>query len=283
MRGAVERKRLLAAFTGLLLVIGIAACGDGGDDGDEIEQQRFDLVIGDPAPLSGDLAELGPSVEKATGLALDQINSAIRETGAEVSVEIVHGNGGGGPAAAAQAAERMVGANDASCLIGGWTAEDTLEIAQSVSIPDGVLQISPTPGDEQVTALEDDELVNTVAPETVGAGQESAAFDQLYDSSKPTEVERAPFAADTFDATILCYLAAVAAGSADGKEMALMLIDNTAPAGTEYSWQQLPDAVEALEAGEDINYMGASGPIDMDENGDASASTSTTGDSTSSP
>jgi hypothetical protein len=57
----------------------------------------------------------------------------------------------------------------------------------------------------------------------------------------------------------------------------------TAPGGTEYSWQQLPEAVKALEAGEDINYMGASGPVDMDENGDASASTSTTGDSTSSP
>jgi hypothetical protein len=65
--------------------------------------------------------------------------------------------------------------------------------------------------------------------------------------------------------------------------MALMLIDNTAPSGTEYSWQELPDAAKALEAGEDINYMGASGPIDMDENGDASASPSTTGDGTGSP
>jgi ABC-type branched-subunit amino acid transport system substrate-binding protein len=276
-------RRLLAACTGVLLVIGIAACGNGGNDGDEIEQQRFDLVIGDPAPLSGELAELGPSAEKATDLALDQISSAIRETGAEVSVEIVHGNGGGGPEAAAQVAERMVQADSVSCLVGGWTPEDTLEIAQSVSIPDGVLQISPTPSDEQVTALEDDELVNSVAPPTAALGQESAAFDQLYDSARPTEVEQAPFAADAFDATILCYLAAVAAGSADGKEMALMLIDNTAPTGTEYSWQELPDAAKALEAGEDINYMGASGPIDMDENGDASASPSTTGDGTGSP
>jgi len=195
-------RRLLAACTGVLLVIGIAACGNGGNDGDEIEQQRFDLVIGDPAPLSGELAELGPSAEKATDLALDQISSAIRETGAEVSVEIVHGNGGSGPEAAAQVAERMVQADDASCLVGGWTPEDTLEIAQSVSIPDGVLQISPTPSDEQVTALEDDELVNSVAPPTAALGQESAAFDQLYDSARPTEVERAPFAADAFDATI---------------------------------------------------------------------------------
>jgi hypothetical protein len=283
MRGAVERKRLLATFTGLLLVIGIAACGGGGDDGDEVEHKRFDLVIGDSIPLRGELAELGPSAEKASDLALDQINSAIRETGADQSVEIVQGNGGDGPEAAAQGAERLVQADGASCLVGAWTAEDTLEVAQSVSVPDGVLQISSTPSDEEVTALEDDELVNSVAAGTAAFGQESAAFDELFDSSKPTEVERAPFAAEAFDATILCYLAAVAAGSADGKEMALMLIDNTAPAGTEYSWQELPDAVEALEAGEDINYMGASGPIDMDENGNASASPSSSSDDTTSP
>jgi hypothetical protein len=283
MRGAVERKRLLAAFTGLLLVIGIAACGGGGDDGDEIEHKRFDLVIGDSIPLGGELAELGPAAEKASDLALDQINSAIRETGADQSVEIVQANDGDGPEAAAEAAERLVQADGASCLVGAWTAEDTLEVAQSVSVPDGVLQISSTPSDEEVTALEDDELVNSVAPGTAAIGQESAAFDELFDSSRPTEVERAPFAAEAFDATILCYLAAVAAGSAEGKEMALMLIDNTAPAGTEYSWQELPDAVEALEAGEDINYMGASGPIDMDENGNASASPSSAGEGTTAP
>jgi hypothetical protein len=275
------RKRLLAVLAGLLLVIGIAACGDG-EGGDEIEQKRFDLVIGDSIPLRGELAELGPSAEKASDLALDQINSAIRETGADQSVQIVHGNDGGSPEAAAQTAESLVQANGASCLVGAWAAEDTLEVAQSVSVPDGVLQISSTPSDEEVTALEDDELVNSVAPGTAALGQESAAFDELYDSSKPTEVERAPFAAEAFDATILCYLAAVAAGSADGKEMALMLIDNTAPTGTEYSWEELPDAVEALEAGEDINYMGASGPIDMDENGNASGSSSTS-DGTNSP
>jgi Periplasmic binding protein len=281
----MERKRLLAALVGLLLLIAVPSCGGDDDGGDEDERQRFDLVIGDPAPLSGDLAGLGPAGEKATDLALDRINSAISETGADVSVEIVHGDSGGGPAAAAQAAKRMVDANDASCLIGGWTAADTLEMGKSVSIPEGVLQISPAPGDEEVSALQDDELVNSLGPtapsagngnETVTAtetdvlpGDEAAAFSELYASAKPTGIKPAPYAAEVFDATILGYLAAVAAGSADGKEMALWLIDNTAPSGTEYGWQELPEAVEALQAGEDINYEGASGPIDMDENGNA--------------
>jgi hypothetical protein len=289
----MERKRLLAALVGLVLVIGLASCGGDDDDEEEVERQRFDLVIGEPAPLSGDFAEIGLSADKAADLALDQINSAISETGAEVSVEIVQGDSGRGPAAAAQAAERMVEANDVSCLVAGWSAEETLETAQSVSIPEGVLQISPAAGDEEVTALQDDELINSLGPETPSGSQatatvtdqlladETTAFNELFASSKPTDVELAPYAAEAFDATILCYLAAVAAGSAEGKEMALMLIDNTAPAGTVYSWAELPDAVEALEAGEDINYTGASGPIDMDENGNASTSPATPGETAS--
>jgi ABC-type branched-subunit amino acid transport system substrate-binding protein len=274
----MERKRLLAALVGLLLLIAAGSCGGDGDDADEEERQRFDLVIGDPAPRSGDLAKFGPAAEKGTDLALDRINSAISATGAEVSVVIVHGDSGGGPAAAARAAKRMVDANDASCIVGGWTAADTLETAKSVSIPEGVLQISPAPGDEEVSALQDDELVTSLAPAIPSSSEEASAFSDLYSSAKPTGVGQAPFAAAAFDATILCYLAAVAAGSADGEEMGLRLIDNTAPAGTEYGWQELPEAVKELEAGEDINYEGASGPIDMDENGNATGtSASSTG------
>jgi len=53
--------------------------------------------------------------------------------------------------------------------------------------------------------------------------------------------------------------------------MADELIDITAPGGDEFSWQQLPDAIKALEDGEDIDYTGASGPIDMDVHGNATS------------
>ncbi len=32
----------------------------------------------------------------------------------------------------------------------------------------------------------------------------------------------------------------------------------------------MPEAIEALENGEDVDYEGASGPVDWDENGDLS-------------
>jgi branched-chain amino acid transport system substrate-binding protein len=106
-----------------------------------------------------------------------------------------------------------------------------------------------------------------LAPGAPTDGDASTAFVQAFESASPRNVKLASYAAQQFDATILCYLAAVAAGSTNGQDMADELIDITAPGGTEYSWQQLPEAIKALEDGEDIDYTGASGPIDMDVQG----------------
>ena len=111
------------------------------------------------------------------------------------------------------------------------------------------------------------EGMHALAPGSPREAEATSAFVEDFKSASPRRVELAPFAAQEFDATILCYLAAVAAGSTDGQKMADELIDITAPGGTEYSWQQLPEAVKALEDGKDIDYTGASGPIDMDVHG----------------
>ncbi len=99
----------------------------------------------------------------------------------------------------------------------------------------------------------------------------AVAFDELYTSSEPADVDRQTFDAQAFDAVILCYLTAVAAGSTDGAEMAAALSDVTSPEGEQYSWEELPAAIEALQNGEDIDYTGASGQLDIDENGDPTA------------
>jgi branched-chain amino acid transport system substrate-binding protein len=110
------------------------------------------------------------------------------------------------------------------------------------------------------------------APGVPDKDESSQAFDDLYTSSEPKDVDRQTFDAQNFDAVILCYLAAVAAGSTDGQDMADALASGiSAPPGEAFTWEQLPEAIEALQNGEDIDYQGASGPIDMDENGDATA------------
>jgi ABC-type branched-subunit amino acid transport system substrate-binding protein len=99
----------------------------------------------------------------------------------------------------------------------------------------------------------------------------SDAFDKLFTESEPKDVERQAFDAQNFDAVITCYLTAVAAGSTNGEDMAAEVQNVTGPGGTKYTWEQLPEAIEALQNGDDIDYVGASGEVDINEDGDATA------------
>ena len=389
--------------------LGIAACGDDNGGGGGGGETSLDLTIGDSVPLSGDLADFGPPGDKAAQIAVDQINKAIKEAGADHTVNLVTEDncGGADQQCAVQAARKMVESDGASCIAGAWASADTIPTAESVAIPEGVLLISPASTSDEITGLDDNGLVNRTAPPdsfqgptlakylvekalggakgaTVNVGarndaygtglddtfsqaweaaggkigedvvydtklpnydteaekivsgnpdgivivdfpetfnkvgpalvragfdptkgfvtdglisgdlaktagedavnglrgtapgvpdddESSQAFDDLYTSSDPKDEDRQTIDAQNFDAVILCYLAAVAAGSTDGQDMADQVQDISAPPGDTYTWEDLPDAIKALENGDDIDYQGASGPIDMDENGDATS------------
>jgi ABC-type branched-subunit amino acid transport system substrate-binding protein len=115
------------------------------------------------------------------------------------------------------------------------------------------------------------EGIHGTIPGAPDEGAAPEAFDDLFATSAPRNVERMIFDAQNFDAVILCYLAAVAAGKAEGLAMADEVRDVSAPPGDKFTWKQLPAAVRALEDGDDIDYDGASGPINMDDAGDATA------------
>jgi branched-chain amino acid transport system substrate-binding protein len=403
----MRRPKLLPvaiAASVLAASVGVAACG--GDDGGGGEQS-LDLVIGDSLPLTGDLADFGPPGRKAADLAVSEIKKAIQEAGVDHQVRVVHEDNQTDPGAAVQVARKMV-SDGASCIAGAWASADTIPTARSVSIREGVLQITPASTGDAITNLDDDGLVNRTAPpdrfqgpalanaidEDLGGAQgktvnigarndaygtglaktfgdawkkkggevgeqviydpkqpsynseaeriasgnpdayviidfpetyqkvgpalvrtgnwdpkktwgtdgiassglpESAgneategirgsapgapdedpepavAFDRLYNQSSPKNIKRQTFDAQNFDAVILCYLAAVAAGSTDGKEMANEVRDISAPPGDRYDWRNMSDAIKALQNGDDIDYTGASGGIDMNDDGDATS------------
>lgn len=165
-----SRKLLAVAGSVAALSFGIAACGDddsdsGGDSG-EGGETSLDLVIGDSLPLSGDLADFGPPGQKAADLAIEQINSAIEEAGVEHTVEIVHEDNGGGAdqQAAVQAARKLATSDGATCIAGAWASADTIPTAESVTIPEEVVLISPASTSDEITGLDDDGLVNRTAP-----------------------------------------------------------------------------------------------------------------------
>jgi ABC-type branched-subunit amino acid transport system substrate-binding protein len=115
------------------------------------------------------------------------------------------------------------------------------------------------------------EGLRATAPGAPDKGSPTDQFDAAYTKFDPKDVERQTFDAQNFDATILCYLSAVAAGSTDGTDMAAEVRDISGPPGDSFTFLTLSDAITALQNGDDIDYNGASGEVDMDEAGDATA------------
>jgi branched-chain amino acid transport system substrate-binding protein len=389
-----------------VLTAGLAACGDDDDEttgggGGGGGAAQLDLTVGNLVPLTGDLSDFGPAGRKGADLAAQQINAAIKQAGVDHTVEVVTEDAPD-TQGATQAARKVI-SDGATCASGAYASTDTLPVARSVTIREGVMLISPASTADQLTDLDDDGLFSRTAPpdalqgkaladrmdrvlggldgktvnigarnDLYGTGFEASLTEELegrgatvgesviYDPEQPSYnseatqiasgnpdafviidfpetfakvgpalvrtgnwdpkksfftdglastdlvatvgreviegmVGSAPgtlsgpsldafdklftqapgpprnlFDSTTFDNVVLCYLASVAAGSTEGTAIAEEITDITGPGGTKYTWQQLPQAIEALQNGEDIDYEGASGPIDWDDNGDLS-------------
>ena len=105
------------------------------------------------------------------------------------------------------------------------------------------------------------------APETDAAAVFNQAWQEAYG-----EMPAVPYLREINDAIYLIALAAEQAGSNDSAAIrdALREVANepgTAVGPGQEGWQA---AVESIDGGEDINYEGAAGPVDLDENGDVS-------------
>jgi branched-chain amino acid transport system substrate-binding protein len=121
------------------------------------------------------------------------------------------------------------------------------------------------PGDAGEEATEG---LRGTAPSSKDAPAE-AAFAELWDAEIGGEV--GTFAPNNFDAVILIALAAAAAGSSDRADIAAN-IPAVSGGGDKYTFENLADALTAIQNGEDIDYEGVSGPLDLDENGDPGSS-----------
>jgi branched-chain amino acid transport system substrate-binding protein len=99
----------------------------------------------------------------------------------------------------------------------------------------------------------------------------TAVFDQAFEEAYG-EIPAVPYLREINDAIYLIALAAERAGSNDSTAIRDALREVANEPGTvvgpgQEGWQA---AVEAIAAGEDINYEGAAGSVDLDENGDVS-------------
>jgi ABC-type branched-subunit amino acid transport system substrate-binding protein len=154
---------------GLIVLGSLLAGGCGGDDDEDTaaatteagapeDAPSFELRIGPVLPLTGDLASFGPSQAEAARIAVARIQRALDAKNlSDVTVTLLPVEDDGGKAqAGVEGATKLVQADDVNVLLGTMASSVTIPIAESVAIPNQVLQITPTSTAPEITDLEDD-------------------------------------------------------------------------------------------------------------------------------
>ena len=110
------------------------------------------------------------------------------------------------------------------------------------------------------------DMTNVIGTAPTAAGPGADFFSDAFES----EYGNAPgvFTSQAYDATAVAILANIAAGENSGVGVRDNLRAVANPGGTEYGPAELADAVAAVAAGDEVNYVGASSSVDFDDNGD---------------
>jgi branched-chain amino acid transport system substrate-binding protein len=101
-----------------------------------------------------------------------------------------------------------------------------------------------------------------------GTGPGALTAFEAFWNARAADTGRGEYDAQAFDAITVGLLAALKANSTDGSAIRSQIREVAGPGGTKYDFEHLSDAIKAVSSGQDIDYEGASGPIDFDAKGD---------------
>jgi ABC-type branched-subunit amino acid transport system substrate-binding protein len=116
----------------------------------------FSLRVGDVLPFTGDLSAYGANLDRAVKLGVALENAALRAAKLTASVKLVDSQDGQTQASASvEAATKLVKSDKVNVVIGEMASTATIPMAQSVTIPNRIVQISPTSSAPQITSIKD--------------------------------------------------------------------------------------------------------------------------------
>lgn len=120
-------------------------------------QDGEDLKIGVLVPSTGALSTFGPDYINAANLAAKCINNAGGVNGGQVV--IVTGDTGTAPEQGVSEAQRLVEIEGVVGILGAASSSVTLAVAETVTVPAEVLQISPASTSPALTDVEDNDFL----------------------------------------------------------------------------------------------------------------------------
>ena len=170
----LARRPLGLLLTLALAVSLVAACGD--DDGGE------QLKLGFLVDFTGGLAEYGESAQTGIDLAILHINAAGGVNGQDVVY--VTGDTRVDPTQATEEARRLVDVEGVHAIVGPLSSTATLAVAESVTGPGGVPQISPSATSPALTTVDDDGYLfrTTISDAAQGVVLAQLAAEEGYDN-----------------------------------------------------------------------------------------------------
>ena len=113
--------------------------------------------VGTLMSYTGALAEFGPAINNGATLAADQIDAAATAVFGGPLIEIVTEDDGTNPSQGTDRARKLVNTDGVVAIVGALSSGVTVTVAESVTIPGQVVQISPASTSPLVATLPDDE------------------------------------------------------------------------------------------------------------------------------
>lgn len=109
--------------------------------------------------------------------------------------------------------------------------------------------------------------------DTESLGDFTDRLQEFWQGEGNEELKDYSYAAESYDAVVLLALAAMAAGSTEGEDIAAELQEVSGGSGDGTTCTSFSECAELLNDGETIDYDGNSGPVTFDENGDPTEAT----------
>lgn len=176
--------RILLVFAFVFTLVAALSCG-----GEKAAVTP--LKIGQLNSFTGDLSDFGAAHRDAAQMAIDHVNQAGGVMGRLVT--IVARDDATNPVQGVDAARALVTVDNVAAVVGALSSGVSIAVAQSVTVPAGILQISAASTSPALTALADDDFLfrTTVSDAAQGVILARLAKELGYETASALYVNNA--------------------------------------------------------------------------------------------
>ena len=180
----------ITRFLALILIVSLGFLLTVGCRGAE-EEVLKPVQIGTILAFTGDLASFGPPMRNGADLAAELVNAAGGVL--DRPVRAVHKDSGTNPQVAIEAARTLININGAHAIVGALSSGITQAVAESLTVPNQVVLMSPASTSPALTVMDDDDFLFRTAVSDAAQGVVLArlAKEQGFNSASALYVNNA--------------------------------------------------------------------------------------------